>query len=269
MKTISIANSKGGVGKTSISSNIAYELARRGYLTLMIDLDPQCDLSKVYSPDKKVRPTIFNVLSLSCPIVDACQEVADNLYLIPGSQDLIHFDFHNSEHILSQCLEDETLVEVDFVIIDHQPTVSEATLTGFVASDEVLVVTDSEVFSLSNLGGLIDNLQIIQETMNSKLHVIGIVANKIDSRRNTDEFKNQMVQLFLKGKPRSEIIKEYDLTESAFDRWVKQSQATSSFREADNRSSEENELIQLRKENQRLKMENDILKQAALILGRK
>lgn len=88
-------------------------------------------------------------------------------------------------------------------------------------------------------------------------------------REYTDEFKNQMVQLYLGGKPRFEIIKEYELTESAFDRWVKQSQSTGSFQEADNRSAEANELIQLRKENQRLKMENDILKQAALIFGRK
>lgn len=88
-------------------------------------------------------------------------------------------------------------------------------------------------------------------------------------REFTDEFKNQMVQLYLSDKPRAEIIREYDLTESAFDRWIKQSQSTGSFREVDNRSAEENELIQLRKENQRLKMENDILKQAALILGRK
>lgn len=88
-------------------------------------------------------------------------------------------------------------------------------------------------------------------------------------REYTDEFKNQMVQLYLSGKPRLEIIREYDLTKSAFERWVNQSQSTGSFREADNRSAEEKELIQLRKENQRLKMENDILKQAALILGRK
>ena len=88
-------------------------------------------------------------------------------------------------------------------------------------------------------------------------------------REYTDEFKNQIVQLYLSGKPRAEIIKEYDLTDTAFDRWVKQNQSTESFREADNRSAKENELIQLRKENQRLKMENDILKQAALILGRK
>ncbi|EKS54224.1 transposase IS3/IS911, partial [Citrobacter freundii ATCC 8090 = MTCC 1658 = NBRC 12681] len=65
------------------------------------------------------------------------------------------------------------------------------------------------------------------------------------------------------------IVEEYDLTASALDRWIKQAQTTGSFKEKDNRSSEEEELITLRKENQRLKMEVDILKQAALIMGRK
>jgi len=90
-----------------------------------------------------------------------------------------------------------------------------------------------------------------------------------ERRAFTDEFKNQMVQLYLNGKPRAEIIKEYDLSSSAFDNWVKQNKTTGSFKASDNRSDEENELIKLRKENQQLKMENDILKQAELILGRK
>lgn len=96
-----------------------------------------------------------------------------------------------------------------------------------------------------------------------------ITMTKRERRSFTDEFKNQMVQLYLNGKPRAEIIKEYDLSASAFDKWVKQSHSTGSFKESDNRSDEQNELIKLRKENQQLKMENDILKQAALILGRK
>lgn len=96
-----------------------------------------------------------------------------------------------------------------------------------------------------------------------------ITMSKRNRRSFTDEFKNQMVQLYLNGKPRAEIIREYDLSASAFDKWVKQSQSTGSFSESDNRSDEENELIKLRKENKQLKMENDILKQAALILGRK
>jgi len=78
-----------------------------------------------------------------------------------------------------------------------------------------------------------------------------------------------MVQLYENGKSRAAIVEEYGLTASALDRWIKQAQTSGSFKEKDNRSSEENELMALRKENQRLKMEVDILKQAALIMGRK
>ncbi len=92
---------------------------------------------------------------------------------------------------------------------------------------------------------------------------------KQQRRTFTSEFQKQMVQLYENGKPRAAIVEEYDLTASALDRWIKQAQTTGSFKEKDNRSSVENELIALRKENQRLKMENDILKQAALIMGRK
>jgi transposase len=92
---------------------------------------------------------------------------------------------------------------------------------------------------------------------------------KQQRRTFTSEFKRQMMQLYENGKSRAAIVEEYDLTASALDRWIKQAQTTGSFKEKDNRSAEENELIALRKENQRLKMEVDILKQAALIMGRK
>ena len=92
---------------------------------------------------------------------------------------------------------------------------------------------------------------------------------KRERRTFTDEFKAQMVKLYESGKPKNEIMAEYDLTPTAFNTWIKRSTETGSFKEKDNRSPEENELIKLRKENRQLKMENDILKQAALILGRK
>ncbi|MGF6949829.1 transposase [Neobacillus sp. B4I6] len=92
---------------------------------------------------------------------------------------------------------------------------------------------------------------------------------KRERRKFTEEFKNQMVQLYLNGKPRQEIIREYELTPSSLDKWVGQSQTSGSFKEKDNQTPEETELIKLRKENKQLLMENDILKQAALILGRK
>ncbi len=92
---------------------------------------------------------------------------------------------------------------------------------------------------------------------------------KRERRTFSKEFKEQIVQLHLSGKPRNEIIKEYELTPSAFDKWVSQHKTTGSFEEKDNRTPEQEELIRLRKENQRLAMENDILKQAALIMRRK
>ncbi|WP_432775040.1 IS3 family transposase [Brevibacillus gelatini] len=83
---------------------------------------------------------------------------------------------------------------------------------------------------------------------------------KKQRRTFTTEFKTQMVKLYENGKTRAAIVEEYDLTASALDRWIKQAQTTGSFKEKDNRSSEEEEWIALRKENQRLKMEVDIFK---------
>lgn len=88
-------------------------------------------------------------------------------------------------------------------------------------------------------------------------------------RTFTSGFKLQLVKLYENGKSRADIAREYDITPSALDHWIKNHQETGSFVAKDNRSEEDNELARLRKENQRLLMENDILKQAALIMGRK
>ena len=95
------------------------------------------------------------------------------------------------------------------------------------------------------------------------------MTEKREKRTYSETFKQQLVQLYKNGKPRSEIIREYDLTASAFDKWVKRINTTGSSREKDNRTPEQEELLRLRKENQQLKMENDILKQAALIFAQK
>ena len=88
-------------------------------------------------------------------------------------------------------------------------------------------------------------------------------------REYTKEFKQQMVSLHASGKPANKIIREYELTASTFHKWVQQFNNSGSFKAKDNRTPEQTELRELRKENAQLKMENDILKQAALILGQK
>jgi len=84
-----------------------------------------------------------------------------------------------------------------------------------------------------------------------------------ERRTFTPEFKSQVVQLYQNGKRKCDILREYDLSASLLDRWINQSETTGSFSEKDNRTDEENELIELRKRNKQLEMENDILKQAA------
>ena len=89
-------------------------------------------------------------------------------------------------------------------------------------------------------------------------------------RTYTDEFKQQIVDLYNMGEyTHDRLCREYELTPSTLTRWLHQSRNSGSFKEKDNRTPEENELIRLRKENKQLLMENDILKAAALIFGRK
>jgi transposase len=95
------------------------------------------------------------------------------------------------------------------------------------------------------------------------------LISRREKRSFSNEFKKQRVMLYQNGKKRADIVTEYDLTKSALDKWIKQYQTTGEFTAQANRSAQENELIALRKENKRLLMENDILKQAALIIGRK
>ena len=88
-------------------------------------------------------------------------------------------------------------------------------------------------------------------------------------RHFTDEFKRQIVDLYNAGKPKREIMDEYDLGKRTVERWIKSINATGSPRAADTRTPEQNRILELERENRRLRMEVDVLKQAALIYARK
>lgn len=88
-------------------------------------------------------------------------------------------------------------------------------------------------------------------------------------RTYSETFKKQLVDLHQAGKTRQELICEYELTPSTFDKWIVQYRTSGSFKEKNNLTPEQIELKELRKQNKQLEMENDILKQAALIFGRK
>lgn len=185
MKVLSISNEKGGVGKTVFAANLAWELAIKGYLVVTIDLDQQTDLTKLfYRSEQPTNLTIYEVLKGECTINDACYMVTDNLYIVLGSRNIKHFDLKKSETLLKEALQADDLNIVNIAIIDHPPSTSEATLLGHVAATDVLVVTDTEGFRMDNIGNLLDDLTRIKETMNPDLKVLGVVANRVDMRRN-------------------------------------------------------------------------------------
>jgi transposase len=97
------------------------------------------------------------------------------------------------------------------------------------------------------------------------------MTTKIARKRKafTVEFKQQMVELHKNGKRKSDLVREYELTPSALDRWIKQATETGDFTESGNRSPYDTEMLALKTQNKQLLMENDILKQAALIFGRR
>ena len=95
------------------------------------------------------------------------------------------------------------------------------------------------------------------------------MADPRHPRHFTDDFKRQIVELVNAGKPKADVMCEYDLSKSTVDRWVKAINATGSPRAADNRTPEQNRILELEHENRRLRMEVDVLKQAALIYARK
>ena len=85
----------------------------------------------------------------------------------------------------------------------------------------------------------------------------------------TDEFREQIAKLVISGKPITHIVKEYGIAKSTIHTWTKRYKTSGSYRDSDNRSLEETELMRLRKENKQLRMEVDLLKQAALIMARR
>ena len=186
MEVISIANRKGGIGKTTLSVNLSYELSRKEKKVLMVDLDSQCDLTKIYSSGKK--DTVFDLLQEKEEIEEVVAKVKKNLHLLPGSKDIVHLDKELKAEKLKQKIEKiGKKLELDYVVIDHPPQINEAALQGLVASDEVLVVVEPEAFCLSNLGDLLDELGEIKKEMNPELHILGMAINRVDRRRNLTE----------------------------------------------------------------------------------
>ena len=181
---ISMANHKGGVGKTSSVQNIGAGLARAGQRVLLIDFDPQANLSDGFGY-RDLEFGIFEAMlgEIDVPVV----ELQENLSLIPSTIGLAGAEMYFStytarERILSKTVIDKVKANFDFIIIDSPPSLGLLTINAFTASDSIFIPLDAEYFSMRGLDNLQELIARVQEDLNPSLHIAGVFFTKYDNR---------------------------------------------------------------------------------------
>lgn len=192
-KIISVANQKGGVGKTTTAINLSAGLARQGHRVLLIDLDPQGNASTGLGVDQGRRSiTTYDFLSGEASPVEASQETSiDNLLIIPATTDLSSADMNllssaKRSFMLKDALQQSGMDELDlaYVVIDCPPSLNILTVNALVASHSVVVPLQSEFFALEGLSQLMLTVREVRQTANPDLRIEGVVLTMYDSRNN-------------------------------------------------------------------------------------
>jgi len=184
-KVIAFANQKGGVAKTTTTLNLGVALRELGHRVLLIDLDPQGNLtmSQGMNPDA-IERSMFDVLVHRVPISDVIQRVEVDVAV--SSIDLAGAELALSALIGRERALDKALVEVrdqyDFILLDTPPSLGLLTINAFVAADGVIVPVQCEYLSLRGLVQLENTLAMVRENLNPRVPVEGIVPTMYDGR---------------------------------------------------------------------------------------
>ena len=199
-RIISVANQKGGVGKTTTAINLAAALAERGKKVLVIDLDPQGNASTGLGIASSTRAiTTYDLLVEQVDLNEAIRSTStDNLFIIPATTDLSSADMElfsndNRSTLLKSALHSPKLhgFGFDYVLIDCPPSLSLLTVNAMVASDSVLVPLQSEFFALEGLSQLMLTIREVRQTANPKLRIEGIALTMYDQRNNLSQMVDE------------------------------------------------------------------------------
>ncbi|MFO7447245.1 MAG: AAA family ATPase [Ignavibacteriaceae bacterium] len=185
-KVISIANQKGGVGKTTTSINLSSSLAAAEKKTLLIDIDPQANSSSGLSVTKR-SPSVYEVLigavDLKSAIVNSYMPHLDilpsNINLVGAEIEMV--DMPNREKLLQAAL-NEARQMYDYILIDCPPSLGLLTLNSLTASDSVLIPVQCEYFALEGLGQLLNTINIVKQHFNKNLTIEGVLLTMFDTR---------------------------------------------------------------------------------------
>ena len=187
-KIISLANQKGGVGKTTTSINLAAALAAEGKHVLLIDADPQANTSSGLGIEiRELKHTIYECLVSDIDPQSAIVPTSlPNLELIPSHIDLVGaeiemLNIENRENILKRVLS-KLRASYDYILIDCSPSLGLITINALTASDSVIIPVQCEFFALEGIAKLLNTIKIIKSNLNPALRIEGFLLTMYDGR---------------------------------------------------------------------------------------
>ena len=198
LRIITLANQKGGVGKTTTAINLATALAAIGEKVLLIDVDPQGNASTGLGIDRKHRAiSSYDILTGTATIGEAAIATAvPGLFIVASTLDLLGVEMEISgapdrAHRLRRALRDDASLDFTYAIIDCPPSLNLLTLNAMAAADSVLVPLQCEFFALEGLSQLLQTVEEVRLSLNPLLTIQGIVLTMYDGRNN---LANQVVE---------------------------------------------------------------------------
>jgi chromosome partitioning protein len=189
-RIITIANQKGGVGKTTTAVNLAASLSQHGIRVLVVDLDPQGNASTALDVDHHVgRESVYNVLVEERPLPEIVTEVEGmpGLYCAPATIDLAGAEIElvplvARESRLVRSLQQLDMANFDYVLIDCPPSLGLLTVNALVAAEEVLIPIQCEYYALEGLEQLLRTVELVRGHLNAKLRISTILLTMYDGR---------------------------------------------------------------------------------------